>query len=377
MTLHNAFDGLATEPKQDAVIEKLTEILDATGTIKSGGVTVDGMHPLPVAAVFADENGVPYSETNPLPTEVQNLTVENLNVAFPDSLVSEPNSTTTPLPANGEFLGPWTEVLAYSAISCIVMSDVASALNGAAVEFSADGVTVLRSIGATIPANVGLTFMFAPEARYFRLRYRNGTTAQATFTGQTILHYQFPTPPQLPVGATTSDITIAKNTLAHIKGRSSSGLWVPVQVGSDGAVKVAGTVSLDGTTLAALPQPQTDALTDAELRAAPVDVADPNTQRRFGGAKLAYSGLLTSDHLIDPSAVGNAIRVLWVAFVPSPDNSAANLVQVGFNGDVPFYTGYALAHWEVFEGAPDQAVLIDLATAEPVAVTVHYEEFVP
>ena len=95
--------------------------------------------------------------------------------------------------------------------------------------------------------------------------------------------------------------------------------------------------------------------------------------RRFGGAKLAYSGLLTGSHTITPSA-GKKISLLWVAFVPSPDNSTANLVQVGFDGDTPVYTGYALAHWERFDGAVGQNLIVTLANSQPVAVTVHYEE---
>jgi hypothetical protein len=107
----------------------------------------------------------------------------------------------------------------------------------------------------------------------------------------------------------------------------------------------------------------------------PLDVKDAQLVRRFGGSKLAYSGLLTSTTDITPT-VGKAIRLLWVAFVPSSDNSAANLVTVGFvDAAAPCYTGYALAHWERFDGAVNQKLRITLATAEPVAVTVHYEEF--
>lgn len=98
--------------------------------------------------------------------------------------------------------------------------------------------------------------------------------------------------------------------------------------------------------------------------------------RRFGGSKLAYSGLLTADHDITPSAPTKSIRLLWVAFVPNPDNSGANLVTVGFEGaSTPVYTGYALAHWEMFDGAPGVPLQISLANNQPVAVTVHYEEF--
>jgi hypothetical protein len=96
---------------------------------------------------------------------------------------------------------------------------------------------------------------------------------------------------------------------------------------------------------------------------------------RFGGGKLAFSNELVASQNIVPTT-GKRIRLLWVAFVPNPDNTAANLVKIGFVGAPSFlYTGYALAHWEKFEGGVDVPLRITLATNQPVAVTVHYEEF--
>lgn len=96
--------------------------------------------------------------------------------------------------------------------------------------------------------------------------------------------------------------------------------------------------------------------------------------RRFGGSKLPFSGLLTSTTDVTPTS-GKAIRLLWASVIPNPDNSTANLVQIGFVGDTPAYTTYALAHWERFDGDTDQVLRITLANSQPVAVTVHYEEF--
>jgi hypothetical protein len=227
VTLQNLFGDLAL----DASVVSLHDLLSTLGSrLQVAGVSVDGTHPLPVAGTFADANGVPYSNANPLPVDVHGLTVGTLNVAFPDSVVSTANSTSTPLLAGQTFTGTWEQVTTYSAISCIVLTDQASAINGALVDYSHDGVTVLRSVAATIPANTGLTFMFAPEARYFRLRYINGATNQTVFVGQTLLHYQTPTAAQLPLGATTTDVTLGGITSAHLRGRASTGQWKPVKI---------------------------------------------------------------------------------------------------------------------------------------------------
>lgn len=100
--------------------------------------------------------------------------------------------------------------------------------------------------------------------------------------------------------------------------------------------------------------------------------------RRFGGAKLAFAARLTASSSITPAA-GKSIRLLWVAFVPDPDGSPANLVTIKWSGAVgALYVGYALAHWERFDApAADTPLLINLSNTQAVAVTIHYEEYTP
>lgn len=108
----------------------------------------------------------------------------------------------------------------------------------------------------------------------------------------------------------------------------------------------------------------------------PLDAATESTQRlRYGGGKTAYAGLVNTagDNAIITPAAGMKVRVFWVAFVPNSDNGAATLVTVKF-GATPIYMGYALAHWEVFTGATDQQLIVNLTSAQAVAVTVHYTE---
>lgn len=123
-----------------------------------------------------------------------------------------------------------------------------------------------------------------------------------------------------------------------------------------------------------------NAFGDIALDASVQEVVTP-TQRRYGLAgtpKKAKGALLSTsgdNDFITPTA-GKSVRVLWTSVIPNPDNASANLVAVKFGtGGTPFYLSYAVAHWEMFEGAVDQHVYVNLANTEPVAVTIHYEEF--
>lgn len=108
---------------------------------------------------------------------------------------------------------------------------------------------------------------------------------------------------------------------------------------------------------------------------------DSTIQRRFGTVgtpKKAQAALVSAagdTTFITPTS-GKSLRVLWVAFVPDSDNLLSTRVQVKFGAaGAPFYLGYAMAHWEVFEGGLNIPLVINLSAAQAVAVTVHYEEF--
>lgn len=92
---------------------------------------------------------------------------------------------------------------------------------------------------------------------------------------------------------------------------------------------------------------------------------------------LAHAAVLNTsgaNTFITPSA-GKSVRLHWVEFLPSSDNVASNLVTVSFvtSGITP-YIGYAVAHAQTFTGAVNEPLTVTLATSEPVAVTVHYQE---
>lgn len=97
---------------------------------------------------------------------------------------------------------------------------------------------------------------------------------------------------------------------------------------------------------------------------------------RYSGGKTAYTTTINfagTSTLITPTA-GKALRVVWVSAVPSP-TAGANRVQFKFGaGGAPFYEAYALAHWEVFTGGVNVALMMTTETTDAVSVTVHYRE---
>jgi hypothetical protein len=97
------------------------------------------------------------------------------------------------------------------------------------------------------------------------------------------------------------------------------------------------------------------------------------TDYRFSGGKLAYAGVLSTagDNVVVTPGATQRVRLFWVAFIPNSDNSTANLVTVKA-GATTYYVGYALAHWEVFDGPVNTPLVVNLANAQPVAVTIHY-----
>ena len=111
----------------------------------------------------------------------------------------------------------------------------------------------------------------------------------------------------------------------------------------------------------------------------PSGIAKETTlSRRFGtSVTLSDGGLLTATTSYGPSSNTKTMRLKWVSAIPSSDNSAANLIDIRWQGaSKPLYVGYAIAHWEAFTApAANTPLIVTLANSQPVAVTIHYEEF--
>jgi hypothetical protein len=87
-------------------------------------------------------------------------------------------TTSTPLPANGEWTSAWYEE---PWASTVVISSLADQPGDLFFEQSEDGATVLFSSRVATSANIPVYTALSRITRYFRIRYKNGATAQTSF----------------------------------------------------------------------------------------------------------------------------------------------------------------------------------------------------
>jgi hypothetical protein len=245
----------------------------------SGALIVQGAGAAPTATSLRVQDGD--TTRTAIVGEDRALLVRDVTAA--EATVDPGNFPATALAAGEMFTGAWRDVLPYAAITVVVLVDVASAAGGAVVDFSTDGINVVRSVSASIPANVGSYFSLAPEARFYRLRYTNGATAMtAPPRGQVLLRFQPPALVEQPLGASITDLNLAQITRSVTAGRLPDGRYLAVAVTADQRLLVSNqhAQALTDAQLRATPVPVTflpdeAGLTDAELRAAPVPVATP------------------------------------------------------------------------------------------------------
>ncbi len=138
-----------------------------------------------------------------------------------------------------------------------------------------------------------------------------------------------------------------------------------------------GAVTVSGVATESEQQTQTTHLSALETS---TDVIESNTNNRYSGGKTAATATVTAsgDTTVITPAAGNAIRVFWVSAINDPDETTTPLIKVKI-GSTEIYRGYAIAHWEIFAGAADETVVVNLSglVVNGVAVTIHYEEFTP
>src|SRR3990167_9109069 len=111
--------------------------------------------------------------------EIEPLPIQSAGV------VSLANTSISTLAANAEFVGQPEETLKYSDIVIFVHSDVASATDGLKIEWSTDGSYFDDNDSFTYVSTGTKIFTFGAASRFFRVRYKNGTTPQGVFRLQT------------------------------------------------------------------------------------------------------------------------------------------------------------------------------------------------
>lgn len=339
-------------------------------------------------------------------------------------IVSDENSSLDQTLAAGEtFLGPWVDALDAVDIRANIISyqqPLETELQWGSV---VDGI--VRSTSSEIPAGVGTAFSFPVTARFYRVRVTNVGNGPTDVLSRVGLSRRASSLAQMAIATPIKDSSLAGLTRSVLTGKDNQGNYQNVRVNPQG--RLAAEVSahdIDSSTSTAFTSGHVEngevkategsggriyvvdqhsqSLTDAELRAAPVvvdtglsqplqdggqvsvsnhpteypdTVQQSHLENRYGGGKQAYAEVLTTagDNIAITPVTGNAIRVYWVSFVPDQDNTSSTVVTVKI-GSRSIYVGYAMAHWEIFEGEIGEQVIVNLSSSNKVAVTIHYKE---
>lgn len=105
------------------------------------------------------------------------------------TLISTVNSSVTPLGISGVFTGTSEEVVNFAEVRVSIWASHASATDGLQMQQSNDGTNWDNVDTYSVPATTGKAFGSGIGARYFRVIYTNGATAQTGFRMQTTYHY--------------------------------------------------------------------------------------------------------------------------------------------------------------------------------------------
>jgi hypothetical protein len=167
----------------------------------------------------------------------------SISTSFVSGAVSTLNSTSTPLGAGASFTGTAEDITSYSGVVIGLVADRAGTLN---VQWSSDGTNwnPAESIAFT-PSTPGTPddFLYSgtPEAKYFRINYVNGGTAQGTFRLQTVFKVNAPTGDVSFIGVAPVAANSAVTTKSVIYGLTTGGGggYVPVKVTPSGSLTVA------------------------------------------------------------------------------------------------------------------------------------------
>lgn len=237
----------------------------------SGALVVTGAGTAPTATALRVQDGD--STRTALVGDDRALLVRDVTAA--EAKVASAQEPAALMAAGEVFTGPWEDVLPYAAISVAIFTDQPSATQGAVVEFSEDGLDVIRAVPTTIPANFQAYFSLAPEARFVRFRYTNGPTAQTLLRVQVLYRFQPPAIVEQPLAAALTDANLATVTRAVLAARDDAGTYGPLRRDATGRllVDVEDTAALTDAQLRASSVLVSGPLTDAQLRATPVPVA--------------------------------------------------------------------------------------------------------
>lgn len=94
---------------------------------------------------------------------------------------------TTPLTGASTYVSPAVEVAGYASVAYFAFADENSAASGVLLQWSVDGTNWDLADASSFTTGSGaLSVVGPPKARYFRVTYVNGVTAQTFFRSQIV-----------------------------------------------------------------------------------------------------------------------------------------------------------------------------------------------
>jgi hypothetical protein len=204
-------------------------------------LAVTGSFPLPTgAATSANQtNGNQKTQIVDGSGNVIASTNNSLNVNLLNGSLSAGNSSTTPLGISGSFTGTSADITNYSGVNILVATDRSGILN---MQFSSDGTNWDHDDAYPCTVTTGgvvqsFYFQGAPVAKYFRVKYDNGGTAQGVFRLQTIFKVNAGVADIQDLTTVPVDASNGMVTKSVIYGKSTSGgVFVAVKANPTGAL---------------------------------------------------------------------------------------------------------------------------------------------
>lgn len=139
--------------------------------------------------ILVDQRGDEYTAEYPVPVSgtVSLKGVSDVNI-LSAGVISTNNSTTAILAGDAVFTGTGDDVSPFATVSILYNSDVAAAASGLSIQFSQDNTNWDVQLVGDLGEKTFQVHRLVPAARFFRVVYTNGSSAQAHFRLQCIFH---------------------------------------------------------------------------------------------------------------------------------------------------------------------------------------------
>jgi hypothetical protein len=237
-------------------------------------------------------------------------------------------------------------------LTITLFADQNSAANGMKFEFSTDNTNwdINVASGFDYLASTGRIFQFTVQARYFRVRFTNGASAQGALRIQTLLHRDAISLPSIhrldaDVKPDRSATLVKAGLLAQVNG---AGDFVPIQANAAGILKVGGSIDID--TLPAIPA-GTNNIGDVDVLTLPT-ITEPKsttaTTSQVADNSASVTILASNASRLGATILNDSSAALYLRLGSSAattTNYTVRITQYGYY-EVPFrYTGAITGIW--------------------------------